>query len=288
MAKIFCKKNAFFLKKTLFFSFFCVKIRFFHKKAVILQPKKQCFMRNLPTITRYILIANIFVYLVDDILSSRGIFIAKHCGLFYAGSSSFHFWQPLTYMFLHGDFWHLFSNMFAVLMFGPMVEREFGSRRFATFYLLCGLGAAAVQETVWACMGLHTLIQPLVNTIGASGAVFGILFAFGWLFPNIPMFLLFVPIPIRARVFVLLYAGFELWQGMYNIRVPGYDNVAHFAHLGGFIFGWLLILYWKHIGWREPRIGMLWDKCKGLFRRHKRLDSTKNSDFDNYHYHKRV
>ena len=237
-------------------------------------------MRNLPTITRYILIANLFVFLVDSVFH---LDLWKYCGLFYTELPWFRFWQPLTYMFLHADMWHLFFNMFAVLMFGPMIEREFGSRRFATYYLLCGLGAALVQELVWLAMGAGSV------TIGASGAVFGILFAFGWLFPNIPMFLLFIPIPIRARVFVLLYAGIELWQGLRDISGHGGgDNIAHFAHLGGFIFGWLLILYWKHINWREPQFGLLWEKCKGLFRRHKSLDSTKDSDFDNYHYHKRV
>lgn len=236
-------------------------------------------MRNIPTITRYILIANIFVFLVDSVFQLE---LWKTCGLFYSELPWFRFWQPLTYMFLHADFWHLFFNMFAVWMFGPAIESQFGSRRFATFYILCGLGAALVQELVWMAMGDGSV------TIGASGAVFGILFAFGWLFPNIPMFLLFIPIPIRARVFVLLYAGVELWMGLRGVAGAGGDNVAHFAHLGGFLFGWILILYWKAIDWREPRIGVLWDKCRNLFRSHKRLDSTKNSDFDNYHYHKRV
>lgn len=243
-------------------------------------------MRNLPTVTRWLLIANLFVFILTDILSRHGVDLVEYGGLHYMTAGTFHFWQPFTYMFLHANFSHLFFNMFAVLMFGPMIEREWGARRFAIFYLICGLGAGMVQETVWACMGYAPYLQPYLNTIGASGAVFGILFAFGWLFPNVPMFLLFVPIPIRARVFVLLYAGFELWQGLHELRVPGYDNVAHFAHLGGFLFGWLLILYWKHINWREPQFGLLWEKCKGLFRRHPRLDSTKkNSD---YHYQKRV
>jgi membrane associated rhomboid family serine protease len=240
-------------------------------------------MRNLPVVTRYLLIANLFVFILSAVLEKYGIRLWEYCGLFYTGLPQFHFWQPFTYMFLHANFWHLFMNMFAVWMFGPAIEHEFGTRRFLTFYLICGLGAALVQELVWLATGTGAV------TIGASGAVFGILFAFGWLFPNLPMFLLFIPIPIRARVFVLLYAGFELWQGLQDIHGSGGDNVAHFAHLGGFIFGWFLILYWKHINWREPDFGGMWEKCKSLFRRrHKRLDSAKKSDFDNYHYHKRV
>ena len=237
-------------------------------------------MRNLPTITRYLLIANIFVFLVDSVFHLN---LWQTCGLFYPETGYFRFWQPLTYMFLHADFGHLFFNMFAVLMFAPMIEREFGARRFAIYYLLCGLGAALVQELVWMATGTGSV------TIGASGAVFGILFAFGWLFPNIPMFLLFIPIPIRARVFVIIYAVIELMAGISS--ATGHfsaDHVAHFAHLGGFLFGWLIILYWKWINWREPRLSVLWDKIKGLFRRHTRLDSTNGKDFDNYHYHKRV
>ena len=241
-------------------------------------------MRNLPIVTRCLLIANLFIFILTDILAKHGVDLIDVCGLHYVSANTFHFWQPFTYMFLHANFGHLFFNMFAVLMFGPMIEREFGTRRFSIFYLFCGLGAAAVQETVWACTGYAPYLVPFLNTIGASGAVFGILFAFGWLFPNIPMFLLFIPIPIRARVFVLLYAGLELWQGLSGTG----DNVAHYAHLGGFFFAWVIILYWKLTNWREPNLRGAWEKCKGLFHRHKRLDSTKDSDFDGYHYHKSV
>lgn len=242
-------------------------------------------MRNLPTVTRWLLIANLAVFILTDILARHGVVLDHYCGLHYITGGTFYAWQPLTYMFLHANFWHLFMNMFAVLMFGPAIENQFGARRFVTYYTICGLGAAFVQEAVWACMGFPAEWLPFLNTIGASGAVFGILFAFGWLYPNVPMFLLFIPIPIRARVFVLLYAGLELWQG---IAARAGDNVAHFAHLGGFLFGWLLILYWKHVNWREPQFGLLWEKCKGLFRRHPRLDSSKDNDFGKYHYHKRV
>ena len=171
-------------------------------------------MRNLPTVTRYLLIANIMIYLLTSVLLRYGVDLNTLCGLHYMSASSFHWWQPFTYMFLHADFGHIFCNMFAVWMFGPMIEREWGERRYAVYYFVCGLGAALVQEGVWALMldnmSLHysaealTYYATLLNTIGASGAVFGILFAFGWLYPDVPMFLLFVPVPIRARVFVII------------------------------------------------------------------------------------
>ena len=235
-------------------------------------------MRNLPTVTRYLLIANIFIFLVDDLLHLN---LWHTCGLFYPETDFFHFWQPLTYMFLHADFSHLFFNMFAVWMFAPMIEQQWGARRFSIYYLLCGLGAALIQELVWMATGTGSV------TIGASGAVFGILFAFGWLYPNVPMFILFIPIPIRARVFVIRYAVIELFAGLGSAFNFTADNVAHFAHLGGFLFGWLVILYWKKTNWREP--GELWKDLCSKFGGHRRLDSTDDKNkFDNYHYHRSV
>jgi len=148
--------------------------------------------------------------------------------------------------------------------------------------LVCGLGAALVQELVWSATGMMS------SAVGASGAVFGILFAFGWLYPNVPMFLLFIPVPIRARVFVIIYALIELFAGLGSIAGFTVDNVAHFAHLGGFIFGWLLILYWRKRNWRQPLIFDWYERIRSRWNDHERLDSTRGKDFDNYHYHKRV
>ena len=125
-----------------------------------------------------------------------------------------------------------------------------------------------------------------MNTIGASGAVFGILFAFGWLFPDVPMYILFVPFPIRARTFVIIYALIELFAGLGSVAGFTADNVAHFAHLGGMFFGWLLILYWKLTNWCEP--GELWHAIHAKLTGHHRLDSSKDDKFDGYHYQKRV
>lgn len=244
-------------------------------------------MRNIPTVTRYLLIANLLVFLLTGILQRYGIDLNTIGGLHYVSAGSFHWWQPLTYMFLHANMSHIFFNMFAVWMFAPMIEKEWGARRFTIYYLVCGLGAALVQELVWTLMlsnmsgsvDADTLAHYayFMNTIGASGAVFGILLAFGWLYPDIPMFIIFLPIPIRARTFVIIYALIELFAGLGSVAGFSMDNVAHFAHLGGMLFGWLLILYWRKINWRDPFEKFMRDK-----------EEKDEGRFDNYHYHKRV
>jgi len=221
-------------------------------------------MRNLPTITKNILLINLIVWLIDVSLQRRGIHISALLGLWAAGSGHFHFWQPLTYMFLHANFGHVFCNMFAVWMFGPSLEESWGKNKYLLYYMVCGLGAAAIQMLVWWLMGTSMAV-----TIGASGAVFGILFAFGWLFPDIPMYILFIPVPIRARTFVYIYAAIELVAGLADFS---FDNVAHFAHLGGMLFGWLLILIWRHPWHKFPRIKREED------------DEKKGKDFSDYHY----
>lgn len=221
-------------------------------------------MRNLPVVTKNILLINFLIWLLDAGLRTRGIHISNLLGLVNPTVIGFHWWQPLTYMFLHANFWHVFFNMFSVLIFAPSLERYWGSRRFLVYYLVCGLGAAAVQIAVWAL----TMPGTPSITIGASGAVFGILLAFGWLFPTIKMFLLFIPIPIPARWMVGIMAVVELICGLADFR---WDNVAHFAHLGGMLFGALLILLWKKSDWHFPHLNR--DK-----------DDEDRNRFDDYHY----
>ena len=198
---------------------------------------------QVPPVTKNLLLINFAVWVFDAFAQRFGVDIIAWLGLVnwsasaFQGVYSFHIWQPFTYMFLHANFWHFFCNMFAVIMFGPAIENQWGSKKFLTYYLVSGVGAAIVQELVW----MFSLGSAMGVTIGASGAVFGILFAFGWLFPEVKMFLLFIPIPIPSRWFVALYAIFELSAGIYGATG---DNVAHFAHLGGMLFGWLLLLYW--------------------------------------------
>ena len=222
-------------------------------------------MRNLPIVTKYLLIANFALWFLDIFFERYGVQLTNAFGLFYFEHGAFHIWQPLTYMFMHANMSHILCNMFALWMFGPVIENEWGSKRFAIYYLICGLGAALTQEVVWWLTGSYGV------TIGASGAVFGILFAFGWLFPDVRLFLFLLPIPIRARVFVMIYAAFELVAGL---APSAGDNVAHIAHLGGMLFGWLLILGWKHIHWEDWK----WPKNE---------KSSKN-DYSNYHYHRNI
>lgn len=236
-------------------------------------------MRNLPTVTRNLLLLNFIVWLLSAILGSRGVDLNDFLGLHYYTAESFHWWQPVTYMFMHADFNHIFFNMFAVLMFAPVLEREWGEKKFILYYLFCGLGAALTQELVWAAMfgsdiSLYPELAEKLVTIGASGAVFGILLAFGWLFPEVKMFILFIPIPIRARVLVIIYAVIELVAGLGSMIGFRADHVAHFAHLGGMIFGLLLLLYWRY---GEQKLKAWWNGIRGH-------DEGKNDRWDKYHY----
>ena len=184
---------------------------------------------------------------------------------------------------MHANFSHLFFNMFAVFMFAPPLEQRWGSKRFLTYYLVSGIGAACVQTLVWWLM-FGDAAQMHV-TIGASGAVFGILFAFGWLFPDVKMFVFPIPIPIRARVFVIIYALIELFAGLANVSG---DNVAHFAHLGGMLFGWLLLLWWRrkdddnlfHTDYNSPT----WARIKAWWKEHFAKSSEKKDRYSGYHY----
>ena len=157
---------------------------------------------------------------------------------FAGGIPGFAFWQVLTYGFLHGGLLHLFVNMFALWMFGTALERFWGSRPFLTFYLVCLIGAGLIQLIVATMAVGQGSVYP---TVGASGAVFGILLGFAMMFPNQPLMLIFLPVPIKAKYFVILYGGFELYAGV----TGSMSGVAHFAHLGGMAFGWLVITYWR-------------------------------------------
>lgn len=224
---------------------------------------------QLPPVTRNLVAINLIVWLADAVLARIGLIdLTSWFGLFslrysaFHGAGSFHIWQLVTYMFMHAGFDHFFFNMFAVLMFGTVIEREWGSEKYLTYYLTCGVGAGLVQLLMW------WLFYPgAAVTVGASGAVFGILLAFAWLFPEQKMFLLFVPIPISSRVFVGLYALVELFSGVAHFQG---DSVAHFAHLGGMLFGYLLIKYWQEKNNKKNGGG--------------RFKIYEGKDYSNYHY----
>lgn len=213
--------------------------------------------RILPA-TRNLLIINIICYLLQAVLKMRGIDITDWLGLHFILADQFNPLQLLTYMFLHGSLTHLFFNMFSLWMFGTIIERELGLKRFLIYYFVCGIGAALCQElwqtgdylisemyrydyvnTGYSMMPMATFLNQW-TTIGASGACYGILLAFGMFFPNERIMLLIPPIPMKAKYFVAGYAVIEVFSAYFSN-----DNVAHFAHLGGMLFGWLLLRLWR-------------------------------------------
>ena len=255
---------------------------------------------TMPPVVKNLIIINVLLLLATWVLDSRGINLVEYLGMHYPGSDKFRPHQIVTHMFMHGGIAHLFFNMFALWMFGRVLESVWGSRRFLVYYFVTGLGAVALhmlvnhielssinnaveafrntpspdlldifvkkhlpnasvqvrdfintwydcpESTAYAEEGLSLRerifqLKKDIPTVGASGAVFGVLLAFGMLFPNTQLMLLFPPIPIRAKYFVIGYGILELYLGLSQ---PG-SNVAHFAHLGGMLFGFLLIKYWN-------------------------------------------
>jgi len=192
------------------------------------------FTNSIPPVTRNILIINVVVWLACSLFGQLVFYLA----LFNYDSGYFKVYQLITYMFTHVNLSHIFFNMFALFMFGGVLENYWGQKRYLTYYMITGIGAGLVQLLVCHLQGI---VDP-VPTIGASGAIFGLLLAFGMLFPDTPLFLFFIPIPIKAKYFVIGYGLIEFFFGISN---RGGDNVAHFAHLGGMLFGIILILYWR-------------------------------------------
>lgn len=233
---------------------------------------------GLPTVVKNLLIINVLVFLFTWVNESRHIIgdVETMFGLHYIGSPLFRPWQLLTHMFMHGGLWHIVLNMFGLFMLGPRVEYRWGSQRFLTYYLLCGLGSAALYMG-WQWFGAHealamasledlasvrkTVIEGAreglvysfsdpeaqqvydlwrIPMVGASGALFGILVAFGMLYPNVELTTLiyFVPIRMKAKWFVAMYAATELFSGVANVAG---DNTAHFAHIGGLVAGFFLV-----------------------------------------------
>lgn len=235
-------------------------------------------MNNLPTVTKNLLIINVLCFFGSIVAQRYGINLDDWGGMHFYLSPDFNVAQLITYMFLHANFEHIFFNMFALFMFGRTLELVWGPKRFLIYYMVCGIGAGVIQElvttveyyTLTSDMSAETIdivlregssalhtgmnfvndrmaeLNIAVNraTVGASGAIYGILLAFGMLFPNSEMFVFPLPFPIKAKYFVVGYAIIELVLGMSRTA----DGVAHFAHLGGMIFGFLLILYWKKKG----------------------------------------
>jgi membrane associated rhomboid family serine protease len=209
--------------------------------------------------TKNLLIVNILAFIATWVFEIRGVDLTSLLGLHFFLASDFHVYQFLTYMFLHGGFTHILFNMFALWMFGSVIERVWGPKKFLFYYILCGVGAGLTQELVQYANysiegmaayqyvnagGVQMTTDAYINlwtTIGASGAVYGILLAFGMIFPNERLFIIPFPFPIKAKWLIVGYIAIELFSAMSG---PG-DGVAHMAHLGGMLFGFLLIRYWQ-------------------------------------------
>lgn len=236
------------------------------------------FTGKTTPITIHLLIINVLVFLASFVFRNKGFDLNETFALHYYAADNFHWWQAFTYMFLHADFTHLFNNMFSLFMFGRLLEDVWGAKRFIIYYFFAGLGAAIFQQLAWSvsmndffvqCLTVanptvieevqHMNFQELMEipggrdlvshliTVGASGGVFGILLAFGMMFPNAVIYLLIPPIPLKAKWMVILYGLFELFCGVASMQ-PG---IAHYAHLGGMVFGFFLILFWRHYHRRE-------------------------------------
>lgn len=214
------------------------------------------FLSNIPTAVKNIIIINILVMVM---IALNQEFMIEKFALFYPTSPFFHWWQILTHMFMHGDFLHLLFNMYTLFIFGSVLERVWGPKKFLIFYFVTGFGAAAIHTGVewlqmqnWitqaaegsqaALMEIHSL--KMTPTVGASGAIYGVLMGYAMLYPDSIMSLVFPPVSMKAKWFVLIFAAIELLIGITKTN----SGIAHFAHLGGLIFGYLLIMLWKKRG----------------------------------------
>ena len=233
------------------------------------------FLGNIPTVTKNLIIINLLLWIAS--VAMTRLDMVGMFGLYYPAAKNFRLYQLITYMFMHGSFAHIFFNMFAVYMFGRVLESSvWGPKRFLLYYMITGIGAGLIQilvayiriKSVESGLGAEAIamvyregadimkqnlqythsmyrqLNLLINTptVGASGAVFGILLAFGMFFPNIPLYIIPFPFPIKAKYMVIGYGAIELFAGFANFS---FDNIAHFAHLGGMLFGIILILFWR-------------------------------------------
>ena len=231
-------------------------------------------MFRIPTITKNLLIINLIAFLATIVLELRGIDLKDIGGLHFFMASDFHLYQLVTYLFLHANFMHILSNMFGLWMFGCVIENVWGPKKFIFYYISCGIGAGLLQEIAQLGSFYMTITaqDPSVSfgeifaigqqlshqlnawtTIGASGAVYAVILAFGMSFPNERLFIIPFPFPIKAKWFVLFYVAIEFFSALGSSG----DGVAHTAHLGGMLFGFLMIRYWN----RHPSSGF--DRGRG-------------------------
>lgn len=249
-------------------------------------------MNNIPSITKNLLIINVLAFFATWVFEKQGLDLTATFGLHFFMAKDFSFYQLVTYLFMHGSFMHLFFNMFAVWMFGTVMERVWGPKRFLIYYLVCGIGAGIIQEGVQYInyanenFAAYDFVMTssgritteaylnLWTTVGASGAVYAILLAFGMTFPNERMFIIPFPFPIKAKWLIGGYIVIEVWSAL---NTPG-DGIAHMAHLGGMLFGFLLIRYWR----KHPNIEQRFNGQNGFFQQMKKQYENKRRN--TFHY----
>lgn len=190
-------------------------------------------MRALPPIVKNLLIANVLIYLAQLYFARTETPLELYGALWPLASGNFKIWQLVTHMFMHGSWFHIFFNMFTLYMFGAQLEQVWGSKRFFNFYMICGIVAGVAQLFLGGDDGY---------AVGASGAIMGVLAAFTYLFPNTPLYLMFIPIPIKAKYAIPGLMALDLFGGISNTAG---DNIAHWAHLGGAAAGFILVLLWN-------------------------------------------
>ncbi len=258
------------------------------------------FMNNIPTVTKTLLLINVAVFAATFLFQGMGIDLNSLLGLHFFLAPDFHLYQLFTYMFAHGGWSHIFFNMFALWMFGCIVERTWGPKKFLFYYIVCGLGAGVFQELAqfgefyvlahdqiagfnlsqtMMVADANARFLNLWTTVGASGAIYGILLAFGMLYPEERLFIFPLPVPIKAKWFVVGYAAIELFLAFSTTS----DGVAHLAHLGGMVFGFFLIRYWR----RHPNISynarggqQFFDSLRSAW---ERRSHRKAGGFDDFH-----
>jgi membrane associated rhomboid family serine protease len=245
-------------------------------------------MRNVTETVKQLIIVNILFFIGTLILKDSAY---KILALYFPESPNFQYWQPVTHMFMHGGYMHIFFNMFALFSFGSALEHIWGSKKFLFFYISCGLGAALLHTGVnyyYFQDGLNTLMEqgfskaevlavlngksspqivPILNTpgfqnfvsaylgtaVGASGAIYGIIVAFAFMFPNAELMLMFIPVPIKAKYFVPGLVLVDLYLGISGQSIFGGGGIAHFAHVGGALFGFIIMWYWKKNQFNQNR-----------------------------------
>lgn len=190
---------------------------------------------STPPVTKNLIITNIIIFLAT--LANKGVMFGIFA-LYFPQSQMFHWWQFVTYMFMHANFWHIFFNMYTLYIFGSVVEQMLGSKKFFTFYMLSGIGSAAIY------IGIQALTHSYGACVGASGAIYGVLIAYAMLFPDNKMTLIFPPVTLSAKWMVIIFLAIELGTGVIS-TVANVGVVAHFAHVGGMLVGFLLMYYWR-------------------------------------------